>query len=389
MTATLEDRLRHHYNERTRDTPEHGPGLDSGAVLRLQPVHLEPRSNRAARVALVIGSVAAATVLGFALINRPTTEQPGVGSVGSNSPKTSAEETVEALVPAQTLPDRADVSVTPETVAASSPTHWYRLQPDLDVAWFQEPNGQSPSMLCWRTPAVSECVPDEFPGVPLIVPTAGGQTLVVAGRMMGTGTLDVQLTSGAVLSAPFEMDETIGWGVARYQLPDGEKIIAVGDASVRASEAADVPGQTLPPAVGLNDTPVTIPAGSELSYWRWFPDLDISERQTAAGGTELCWRTPAGTGCIDDSFISPEVGIIPTDGGAILLARPALMAITPTPTDPLAPKFEQGPPPRTITVALSDGSAVTADINYGDQFGVGYGRITLAAGVTIVSATSS
>jgi len=390
MNATLEDRLRHHYNERTRDIPEHGPGLDSGAVLRLQPANREPRSNRAARVSLVIGSVAAATVLGFVLVNRPTTEQPGVGSVGASSPNSTVAEAVQALLPTQTLPDGADVSDTPNTAAASSPTDWYRLQPDLDVAWYQEPSGQSPSMLCWRTPAGSECVPDEFPGaLPLIVPTAGGQTLVVTGGATGTTTLDVQLTSGAVLSAPLEIDETISWGVARYQLPDGESITAVGDASVTASEAADVPGQTLPPAVGLNDTPITIPAGSELSYWRWFPDLDISERQTAAGGTELCWRTPAGTGCIDDSFISPEVGIIPTDGGAILLARPALIAITPTPTDPLAPKFEQGPPPTTITAVLSDGSTVTADINYGDQFGVGFGRVTLASGVTIVSATSS
>ncbi len=192
---------------------------------------------------------------------------------------------MEALLPVQTLPDGADVSDTRVTVAASAPTDWYRLQPDLDVAWYQEPSGQSPSMLCWRTPAGSECVPDEFPGaLPLIVRTAGGQTLVVTGGTTGTMTLDVQLTSGAVLSAPLEFDETISWGVARYQLPDGETITAVGNASVTAGEAVDVPGQTLPPAVGLNDTPITIPAGSELSYWRWFPDLDISERQTAAGG---------------------------------------------------------------------------------------------------------
>jgi len=144
MNATLEDRLRHHYNERTRDIPEHGPGLDSGAVLRLQPANREPRSNRAARVSLVIGSVAAATVLGFVLVNRPTTEQPGVGSVGASSPNSTVAEAVEALVPTQTLPDGADVSDTPVTVAASAPTDWYRLQPDLDVAWYQEPSGQSP-----------------------------------------------------------------------------------------------------------------------------------------------------------------------------------------------------------------------------------------------------
>ena len=88
-------------------------------------------------------------------------------------------------------------------------------------------------------------------------------------------------------------------------------------------------------------------------------------------------------------FISPEVGIIPTDGGAILLTRPALIEITPPPTDPSAPMFEIVPPPTTITATLSDGSTVIADIGYGDQFGVGNGRVSLDAGVTISSATSN
>ena len=199
----------------------------------------------------------------------------------------------------------------------------------------------------------------------------------------------MQLSGGDVLTAPVEVDAAIAWGVARFELPDGETITAVGDSSVAASQSADVPGATLPAAVGLNGSPLTIPAGSELSYWRWFPDLDISERQTADGGTELCWRTPVGTGCIDDSFISPEVGVVPTDGGAILLARPSLIEIVPAPSDPLAPKFEQGPPPTSVSVTLSDGSTVNAPITFGDDFGVGHAEVTLAPGVTIVSAVSS
>ena len=245
MNAALEDRLRRHYDERTSEIPEHGPGLDDGAVVRVKVAWSGPRPNRAARVSLVLVSVAAATVLGFILVNRPVAEQPSVGSVGSTSQ-----------------------------------------------------NGSAPPI-------------------------------------------------------------------------------------------ADVPRQTLPPTVGLNEVPVTIAAGSALNYWRWLPDLDISERGTTRGGTELCWRTPAGTGCIDDSFISPEVGTIPTGSGVRVLARPALVAITPTPTDPLVPKFEQGPPPTTVTAILSDGSTVTADIHYGEQFGVGYARLALAAGVTVMSATSS
>ena len=245
MNAALEDRLRRHYDERTSEIPQHGPGLDDGAVVRVRASWSEPKANRTARVSLVIGSIAAATILGFVLVDRPAAQQPDVGAVGSTSQNSSAPPT------------------------------------------------------------------------------------------------------------------------------------------------ADAPGRTLPPTVGLNEVPVTIAAGSALTYWRWLPDLDISERGTAQGGTELCWRTPAGTGCVDDSFISPQVGIIPTDGGAILLVRPALVPITPTPTDPLVPKFEQGPPPTIVTAILSDGSTVTVDVRYGEQFGVGYARIALAAGVTVMSATSS
>ena len=129
-------------------------------------------------------------------------------------------------------------------------------------------------------------------------------------------------------------------------------------------------------------------AGGALSYWRWFPDLDISERQTDTGSTELCWRTPAGSNCIDDSFESPDVGIIPTDGGVIFLARPALVQISPPPSDPSAPKFELGPNPTTVTVTLSDGSTATAEVHYGTQFGVGYARLALSEGRTVVSARS-
>lgn len=397
MTANLEDRLRRHYDEITRDIPEHGPGLDDGVVVAINPWSAAPRRNHAARVlSLVAGSAAAALAIGLIVVNRPASKGPAIGpgtpgtsGTASATPGTTSPATIDVLVPVRTLPDGADVTETPVTVLASTPTDWYRLQPDLDIAWYQEPSGQSPSMLCWRTPVGSECLPDDGPGVlPLIVPTAGGQTLVVFGGN-GAPTLEVQLAGGGVLSAPLEIDETIEWGVARYLLPDGETITAVGTASAEASEPAAIPGATLPPAVDLNEVPITIAAGNQLSYWRWLPDLDISERQTSEGGTELCWRTPAGTGCIDDSFTSPSVGIIPTDGGVIFLARPALIEITPPATDPLAPTFEHGPRPTTVVATMSDGSSVTADLNYGDEFGVGYARIALARGATVVSAASS
>ena len=117
MNATLEDRLRHHYDERTREIPEHGPGLDDGAVMRINPGMSEPRPHRAARVVLVIGTVAAATVLGVLVLNRPTDNVPAVGSGGSSP--SSSSSAVEALVPAATLPDGGDVSEAPVTVAGT------------------------------------------------------------------------------------------------------------------------------------------------------------------------------------------------------------------------------------------------------------------------------
>ena len=383
MNATLEERLRRHYDDQVRELPRHGPGLDAGTILPRYESSDGPASGRKARLPLVVGSIAAVVVLGLVVANRPS-EQPDGGASGD-----AGTGDLQELAPVVTLPAGNDVFDTPVTVDATSPTDWYRLQPDLDVAWYQAPDGQSPSMLCWRTPVSSDCVVDDAPGaLPLIVPTAGDQTLVV---WLGNGesTLGAQLASGGVLSVPLAIDDQIGWGVARFAVSQGDSISSVGRASAAAGEPVVVTGQTLPPTVGLADSPVTIPPGSELSYWRWFPDLDISERATEEGGTELCWRTPAGTGCIDDSFMSPDVGVIPTDGGAILLARPALVPISPPPTDPLEPKFEMGPDPTSVTVRLSDGSTVTADVDYGEQFGVGYARIDVPDGVTVTEARSS
>jgi hypothetical protein len=45
MNATLEDRLRRHYDERTRGLPEHGPGLENGAALKIDPGRAAPRPH--------------------------------------------------------------------------------------------------------------------------------------------------------------------------------------------------------------------------------------------------------------------------------------------------------------------------------------------------------
>jgi hypothetical protein len=237
MNATLEDRLRRHYDERTHDIPAHGPGLDDRTLLTIRPATSQPQ-HLASRLALTVGSLAAAVIGAVVLLDRSSTDQPAA----TNSTTADTTEIAEPLSPVDTLPDGPDVSDTPVTVLASAPTDWYRLQPDLDVAWYHGTGTQSRSMLCWRTPVGSECVPDEGADVlPLIVPTAGGQTLVVTRGTTGPATLDVQLTGGGVLSAPLEIDDTISWGVARYQLPDGVGIMAIGTAPMQVTEPSDVP----------------------------------------------------------------------------------------------------------------------------------------------------
>lgn len=69
--------------------------------------------------------------------------------------------------------------------------------------------------------------------------------------------------------------------------------------------------------------------------------------------------------------------------------RRAEPSITPPPTDQNAAKFELGPNPTTVTAILSDGSTLTAEINYGEQFGVGYARIPVPGTLTVTEARSS
>ena len=127
-----------------------------------------------------------------------------------------------------------------------------------------------------------------------------------------------------------------------------------------------------------------------FSYWRWLPDLDISERQEASGvaPTELCWRTPVGEGCLDEDFHSPRVGLIPTDRAVIAVVQPALIEIAPAPDDPLAPTLRAGPNPVKVTATLTDGTMVEAPVEYVDGFGLGYARLRVSPGESVVKAVS-
>lgn len=147
-------------------------------------------------------------------------EQPATSGAATPTVSTPAPlvERENAVAPVATLPASDDLSVqVPPTVVANRPIDWYRLQPDLDVAWYSDPAGTA-SMLCFRTPSISECLPDDFAptrlgGGPIAVQGADNQFLIVT--LDPVDTVTVTLDDGTATSAPTELDDGVGWRVAR------------------------------------------------------------------------------------------------------------------------------------------------------------------------------
>ncbi len=125
------------------------------------------------------------------------------------------------------------------------------------------------------------------------------------------------------------------------------------------------PQVTLPP-VADPGVPVTVLAGGELSYFRYLPDIDLAWRDSPQG-SEICWTTPAGSDCTRD-FPVPETVVIPTVGQVVVLTTPG---------------------PTAIEVELSNGQVVVGEVVIADSIGLGYVRVALPEGVTVVSATVS
>ncbi len=225
----IESKLRNHFNERTRGLPDAGPGPD---VLSPIPNSNSSTSGRRsiallAASALVIVAVGALVLLG----NRSSDSVSGPDPSNTTDGASRDGET-PALQPIETLPSTPDVSETPATVAAAEPIDWYRFAPDLDIAWYLDPQAQSDiSMFCWRTTAVVEpqCYVDPLGAtiVPLVVPVAGGQTVVLAGGDPANPTLTVTLDDGTTLESPQDFDEIIDWGAARFELPPERVITSV------------------------------------------------------------------------------------------------------------------------------------------------------------------
>ena len=237
----LEERLRDHFDERTRNLPDSGPGLD---VVALTTGSNQVDSGRrpialAAATVLVVTAVGGLVVLGL----RDGESISSPDSSTSTDDRSTATGS-SALQPVETLPETPDVSETPVTVAAAEPVDWYRFAPDLDIAWYLDPQARADiSMFCWRTTAVLEpqCFVDPLGAsiTPLVVPVAGGQTVVLAGGDRNGPTLTVTLDDGSALRARQAFDDTLDWGVARFEVPPGRTITSADGIAVTPPQTVD------------------------------------------------------------------------------------------------------------------------------------------------------
>ena len=232
--SDLETRLRDHFADRTDDLPTTGPGLDASGPVTAGAL----RGPRYGAIALIAAaSIALLGLGGLFLSGRDDRRSLSTAETGPSSVEPGPATTTsplgpssDELQPVETLPDSGDVSETPVTAFATEPIDWYRMAPDLDISWYSDDAG--PSMFCWRTPAVTEpqCSVDPLAGsvLPLVVPTAGGQTLVLAGVDRADPVVTVNLEDGTETRTAVEVDDILDMGVVRLVLVRPNSIVSVG-----------------------------------------------------------------------------------------------------------------------------------------------------------------
>lgn len=230
MSIAVEERLR-----RAAELLDHAAVPATSAPLRDWTAQRPRRSGppvwvRAAAVLLVLGAMGGVAWMSArdssdqsASATTPAPENTAAATTAGGASETTAAavdttsagstETIPAIEgPQETLPQSADLTTTPVTVQGTSPTEWYRLQPDLDVAWYSD--GQGDSQLCFRTPVLEQCLPDQFvPGDYVIVRSAGRQWLVVT--MNALSRLEVTLDDGTRRTVAVQPDAQLGWRTGR------------------------------------------------------------------------------------------------------------------------------------------------------------------------------
>lgn len=165
----------------------------------------------------------------------------------------------------------------------------------------------------------------------------------------GTGVIDlgaIVIASGGYLTLP--SDDPRLPSVPADCLASGSQVAVVAPSSVRLEPTTTlyVESPALPPA---SSTPTpTVPQGAELQWFEFMPgSLHLAWRETA-DGAEMCWRTRAGEGCVDDDFRAPEAVVIPyRDTQVVVLTRPPL----------------SGPAPEKVTLELANGQSEDVPVN--------------------------
>ena len=130
------------------------------------------------------------------------------------------------------------------------------------------------------------------------------------------------------------------------------------------------PGPTLPPS---DNVPMTVPAGSDLSYYSYLPDLHLGWRATEDGNTDLCWKTASDEGCESDLFYAPDTVVIPNGNHVIVLTRPAVGGETPT----------------EAVVTFSSGETANAAFTTPSGIAIAFARVEVPDGVTVISASAN
>jgi hypothetical protein len=267
MSITLEERL-----QRAAELLDQAAVQPSISDVRGRPsrqTHHEasPMWVRAAAVLLVLGAMG-----GVAWLSGRDTSDDSASSATTGAPQSTASgttaggasettaaatdttsagsiavETTAAAVqqPAATLPITNDLASTPVTVQGSGPTEWYRLQPDLDVAWFSD--GQNQSQLCFRTPAIQQCKPDAMSTSSFVaVRGAGNQWLIVT--LDAVDVVNVRFDDGTQRPVPVQPDSQIAWRVGRIEggtPADAAMLFEVGEVRLTdtTAVAATIAGQ--------------------------------------------------------------------------------------------------------------------------------------------------
>lgn len=130
------------------------------------------------------------------------------------------------------------------------------------------------------------------------------------------------------------------------------------------------PGPTLPPS---DNVPMTVPAGSDLSYYSYLPDLHLGWRATEDGNTDLCWKTVSDDGCESDLFYAPDTIVIPNGNQVIVLTRPAL----------------GGDTPAEAVVTFSNGETANEAFTTPSGIAIAFARVEVPDGVTVTSASAN